>query len=254
MVIMDEEIERIVFVTHPMWPAVVPRYPAQNSKKPLNSSVRNGVAVNLPQEGELENRQRQTPKAVADFLYNNLIPLIRRIKGNFRVIVIRTPAFHMAGNGISKNFFADSAERLGFGDYNLLEGKDLRRFYKIIEPKLQTFFRVGPRAQRRADAIESKFFDALSKEFAGRVLYAHGTHGLTPRGIAKETQEYFRKNNMCLSKKAVVVGMGAWAEYCAKNYSREFARLQKIRHTVSMRGSISIKKCVRPKKFRKVRV
>ncbi|MEI7961576.1 MAG: hypothetical protein WCI04_04540 [archaeon] len=242
---MPEEIQRIVFVTHPLWPAVVPRYPIESASNILVSKQKSGVIVNIPTGGQKQNQQRRTPKEVQTFLENELISTIRKIKGNFLIVFVPTPTYQFVVPRVTPEFIKAFAEKSGFGNPEKLSGKRKKEFNKFAKHTLSTFFRVGNKNQRKARGVEKKFFISLANEFPRKVMYAKGNYGISSMGIAHEVFNRLAQSEVKISKKAVVVGMGAWAENCARYYSEEYAKLQGLRQTVSRKGSISIRNKVR---------
>ena len=248
---MPEEIERIVFVTRPAWPAVVPRYPVESSPKITAPTLKNGVCVNLVPEGQKSNPVRRTPREVRGFLETNLISTIRKIKGSFIIVFVPTPNYYLATGRVTPAKMKILAEKSGFGDPEKHDKKEQKSFSKFGKHRLSSFFRVGPSAQRKAFGVEKKFYNQLRAEFPGKLICAQGVFGLSSIDVAQELHVWLETNNVKLSRKAVVVGMGSWAENCAKAFPREFATLRKIKSTVSIHGSISIKKRGRPVKIHK---
>lgn len=247
---MNEEIQRIVFITHPLWPAIIPRYPVEGDTKKATIVDKGHFRLNVPAEGETANQQRRTPNEVKKFIEGELKQTIRKIKGNFIIVFVPTPQFHRARPNVTSELLQKMADKHGFGKINEMPPGETKKFDNFLKHRLSTFFRVGPKAQRKARGVEKSFYYSLREEFPGRVCCAHGKYGLQPKEISREVFEFLNAHKVAISKKAVVIGMGAWAESCAKNYSSEYAKLQGLRQTVARKGSISIKAKVRPAKKR----
>lgn len=240
-----QEVERIVFVTHPTWPAVVPRYQMQFEGE--GNIVRKGnLVLNLPVEGQEERRNRSTPKQLSEFFEKEVLASILKIKGNFIIICLPTAPVDEYAVGLDKEFVKRVVAKHALGKAEFDTPEQLREFEKTVKPKLKIFYRARRKWVRKAAAVERNFFRKLNKQFAGRVFVAKNKYGMDEAAVAKETSEIVRESGLTVSRKALVIGMGAWAEGCARYYPRAFARTQKLRSTVARRAAIPMERIAGP--------
>ena len=240
---MDKVVDRVVFITHPVWPATVPRYV---NKTNAGRTGGPGGKYFVPASGEEQNLQKRTPHEMKTFIYGELFPILRRIKGNPMFVLVPTPP--LIGEW-DYELLDTVAKKSGYAGLEGVPAEKKGAFFRHVRKEASQILRLGQRNHRKALTLERKFYHDLQAAFPNTVTTATGKYGTDSKQVAKEIWEQAHNNGIRIAENAQVIGFGAWQEACASHFAHAFKK-SKMRVTVPKKGTISLNVDIRrPKRM-----
>jgi hypothetical protein len=232
---MDKVFDKIVFVTHPTWPA----------------------KITAPKE------RRYSPTQIRHFIERRIMPAVRSAlkEPKTLVVFIKTPHVHSPGKLISEFDYIDFykpteleklAKRGGFDKASFESALKEVSAKEAISPRarnvkksklslMRRVNKVSVSRHRKTHAVERDFGKVLEADFGQRAIIISGNERTDTTFVSQKIREALAKRGFRLDQGALAKGYGAWRSACATDYPKSFLEgRQKFR--LSRKGTLEFDK------------